>query len=439
MKAEHATTSRQEQQIIQRNAAQQRSAGNAQKAQPLDLFAQMLQDNIATETDKDTAALAEPLADAKTPDKKRNTDGDSPDTTLAATIAALFAPHESVDNATEGTTAASTSGDSLKSVLATDGKELTDQTRSEALTAEENAQAAISEQERPTDTRARTRNAQGTKAAEGMLRAAQATGHSAHDIQALAHKRGVESAPGAQGAAQRPTDGAAPQVDRSSASPLHAMAANVASTEGIRPEASALTAAAEPTLVREASSHGASSDSGSDAGGTGVAATTDNGTSPTDSTQPQDAPSFADSLGQAMGDALESLGAQVSMWASQNTKRAAMRLDAGLSQALDVDVTLKDGQAHIHFRTDDAQAREAIRTQAQTVLADLLARNGMDLGSVSVGAQGGNTQDRQARTQDGRGDARGLHRALDRVSASDTSERGILLRPRSQGALDIYA
>ena len=181
-----------------------------------------------------------------------------------------------------------------------------------------------------------------------------------------------------------------------------------------------------------------SSGSGTDLG-TGAASSPDNSTTAASGTETAPAESFAERMDQAMQEAFESLGAQVSVWASQNTKRAAMRLDAGLRDALEVDVTLKDRQAHIHFRTDDVQARETIRAQAQTILSDLLARQGMDLGSVSVGTQAGDANGRSSGQPESSQGWRGLHRALDRVGGSEATEQAVQIRPRSQRALDLYA
>lgn len=108
----------------------------------------------------------------------------------------------------------------------------------------------------------------------------------------------------------------------------------------------------------------------------------------------QDAPagrSFAAVLGQTLGhamdDAFEQLGTQVSLWAAGNAKKASLRLEAGLREALDVEVSLQGDKAHLAFRTDDAQVRDALRAQAQEVLAQMLARTGIALEGLSVGSQ----------------------------------------------------
>jgi hypothetical protein len=160
------------------------------------------------------------------------------------------------------------------------------------------------------------------------------------------------------------------------------------------------------------------------------ASATDNANAPTDG--------FAMSLGEAMGDAFETLGAQVSFWAAQNTKRASVNLDAGLDSPLTVDVALDQGQVQIAFRTDDATAQAAIKSHAQAVLGDLLARSGIGLAGLSVGSQASQGQNQQhAQGQNG---WPGLHRALDRVAGSEapSSTPRVTTLSNARG-LDVYA
>lgn len=132
----------------------------------------------------------------------------------------------------------------------------------------------------------------------------------------------------------------------------------------------------------------ADADTSSEPGGAGGAALLGSESADRLGAQPSaEADSFAMSLGEAMGDAYESLGAQVSLWAAANTKRASVRLDVGAAEALEVDVALDAGKAQLNFRTDDPQVREAIKAQAPAVLSELLARAGIALDSLSVGSQ----------------------------------------------------
>ncbi len=96
---------------------------------------------------------------------------------------------------------------------------------------------------------------------------------------------------------------------------------------------------------------------------------------------------FAQSLGEAMGEAFQNLGTQVSYWAGQNVRRASIKLDIGTDQPLQVEVTLDGDKAQLDFRTNDAAARAALQYNAEPVLNDLLARSGLGLAGLSVGAQ----------------------------------------------------
>ena len=144
---------------------------------------------------------------------------------------------------------------------------------------------------------------------------------------------------------------------------------------------------------------------------------------------------FALSLGRAMGDAFSQLGTQISVWASQNMKRASISLDTGLGKALDVDVSLQDGQAHLAFRTDDAAARAALQNHAQQVMADLLARNGLGLAGLSIGARGQEGQP----GQDGErgGNHRGIRGMGSGAAEPETTPTQWVARPGR--ALDVYA
>lgn len=147
-------------------------------------------------------------------------------------------------------------------------------------------------------------------------------------------------------------------------------------------------------------------------------------------------PDFAQNLDQAM----DSFGAQVSYWASNHIRRATVRLDAGLKEALEVDVRIKDGAAQLDFRTNDNVARQLIQSQAPGVLSDLLARSGIGLEGVSVGA--GNTGDRghQAYNQSEQTGWTPLAPGNDRAtSVSATNSGQPAHRSRHPGGLDVFA
>lgn len=161
------------------------------------------------------------------------------------------------------------------------------------------------------------------------------------------------------------------------------------------------------------------------------------GTAPTADAAPStDTGSFARSLGEALGDAYETLGSQISLWAGSQTKRASVHIDMDRDQALDVEVRVEDGQAHLAFRTDDPQVRDQLRAQAQAVLSELLARAGIGLESLSVGAQ-------HAGTQSGSGSPQEAPLLRIRVS-QDAAQDGLMPERHTGGrgnprGLDVYA
>lgn len=108
-------------------------------------------------------------------------------------------------------------------------------------------------------------------------------------------------------------------------------------------------------------------------------------------------PRFDTLLGEALGPgadgAFQELGQQVSLWAAGNTRKASLLLEAGLKEALEVDVSLQGDKAQLTFRTDDATAREALRTHAYEVLNDMLSRAGIGLDSLSIGGRSARDQE----------------------------------------------
>jgi hypothetical protein len=150
---------------------------------------------------------------------------------------------------------------------------------------------------------------------------------------------------------------------------------------------------------------------------------------------------FAQSLGQAMGDAFEQMGAQVGYWAARGVQRATLQVQAGLGERIDVDVSLRNGEARLEFWADNPLTRTAIAEHAPGALAEMLARQGIGLGGLSV-----STQQRQ-----GRGDeaAHGAERGLGRTRptgrphplqdlAQLPAVRSTLAGGVSQRALDVF-
>ncbi|MFZ2826269.1 flagellar hook-length control protein FliK, partial [Hydrogenophaga sp.] len=91
-------------------------------------------------------------------------------------------------------------------------------------------------------------------------------------------------------------------------------------------------------------------------------------------------------------DADEALGA----WSAPTLRQASLRVGDGGEEAIDIQLSMSGQELNVAFRTDNAEARAELRENAGESLADLLQRSGIQLGDVSVGAQG---------QQAGRGDS----------------------------------
>lgn len=91
---------------------------------------------------------------------------------------------------------------------------------------------------------------------------------------------------------------------------------------------------------------------------------------------------------------------EVQHWGTPTLRQASVRVGDEPGQAIDIQLALRGDELRLDIRTDDSAAREALRDQAQTALADRLAQGGLQLGSVSVGTHGqGQGQGRDAPTQ----------------------------------------
>lgn len=78
---------------------------------------------------------------------------------------------------------------------------------------------------------------------------------------------------------------------------------------------------------------------------------------------------------------------QISYWISNDVQKAEMKLDGIGDAPVGVSISMHGNEAHVIFRTDELQAREALEN-ASLHLKDLLQREGLVLGGVSVGTSG---------------------------------------------------
>lgn len=151
-----------------------------------------------------------------------------------------------------------------------------------------------------------------------------------------------------------------------------------------------------------------------------------------------EASDFGLQLGQALGDAFESLGAQVSLWTAGKSQRASFSLQEGTDDPLGVDLTVTDGVAQVLFRTDDGAMRQLIQAQAPAALAEALARVGLTLGGVDVGGQFAQGQGQPPADAN----PRSIRMGLAPVATAEPARvgQGVLLRrPSGRAGLDVYA
>lgn len=78
---------------------------------------------------------------------------------------------------------------------------------------------------------------------------------------------------------------------------------------------------------------------------------------------------------------------QVSYWISNDIQSAEMKLQGLGDSPVEVRISMVGNEAHVAFRTDEAQARDALEN-ASAHLKEMLQRDGVVLSGVSVGTSG---------------------------------------------------
>ena len=156
---------------------------------------------------------------------------------------------------------------------------------------------------------------------------------------------------------------------------------------------------AEGVLTASSARGGEGAGNGSGNGQQGAAAWADGVAAST----PQEPGAVADGavfVDSAQAGAEEQIAEQVAYWVHQKTQNAELTLNRD-GQPVEVSVSLTGNEAHVSFRSDQAQTREMLdRSMAQ--LSDLLRGEGLMLSGMSVGTsagQGGGAQ--QQRPRDG--------------------------------------
>ncbi|MEN9436271.1 MAG: hypothetical protein RIR09_926 [Pseudomonadota bacterium] len=128
----------------------------------------------------------------------------------------------------------------------------------------------------------------------------------------------------------------------------------------------------------------------------------------------------------------EYVAEQVAYWISNDVQNAEMKLQGFGDSPVEVRISMVGNEAHVAFRTDEAQARDALEN-ASAQLKDMLQRDGVILSGVSVGTSGSggaSGQDRQPRQERQKGVAM--------VAAPTTSEKRVWGSVQTGRALDLF-
>lgn len=100
----------------------------------------------------------------------------------------------------------------------------------------------------------------------------------------------------------------------------------------------------------------------------------------------------------------DQLAEQVAYWVHQKTQSAELTLDRD-GRPVEVKVALTGDEAHVTFRSDQAEARHLLDTSTAQ-LRDMLQREGLQLAGVTVDTAGGGSTDREGGREGARQGAR---------------------------------
>lgn len=219
------------------------------------------------------------------------------------------------------------------------------------------------------------------------------------------NRPGVKAA-SSHAAAFDPARSAAAGMARSAAA--HEAARDVKSTSQTAPVDSLVSATAQLLAAFDAK-EGATPDRGRDKPGSGsqshaagspFAAGVDHGPASVSGTHGE--MSFAASV--AAGQQLtpeELVAQQVSVWITQKTQAAELKLDGFGDQPVEVSISLTGNEAEVAFRSDNAPARAWLES-AMPQLKELLQSEGLLLAGLSVGTSGKGGADADAGGRPGR-------------------------------------
>ena len=89
---------------------------------------------------------------------------------------------------------------------------------------------------------------------------------------------------------------------------------------------------------------------------------------------------------------------QVSYWISRDVQNAEMKLEGLGSDPVQVNISMSGNEAHVVFRTDELQVRNALES-ASAHLREMLQQEGVTLSGVSVGSSGAGESGNQEENQ----------------------------------------
>jgi flagellar hook-length control protein FliK len=130
-------------------------------------------------------------------------------------------------------------------------------------------------------------------------------------------------------------------------------------------------------------------------------------TAPIPSTPMAATPATASLTGPA-GQALQPeayVAEQVKYWISNDVQSAELKLDGIGNTPVEVSISMQGNEAHVAFRTDESQARDALENASEH-LKELLQREGLVLSGVSVGTADAGASDSAAQERKSRQSAK---------------------------------
>jgi flagellar hook-length control protein FliK len=123
---------------------------------------------------------------------------------------------------------------------------------------------------------------------------------------------------------------------------------------------------------------------------------------------------------------------KVAYWISNDVQNAQMKLDGIGIGPVEVSIRMQGNEAHVAFRTDELQARVALEN-ASVHLKDLLQREGLVLGGVSVGTSGtGDSGDQERRPR------QGVRQSVIGVVQAAPADRSAVVGRVAGRALDLF-